>query len=449
MTSLPNDAKIVQVVLQIIISTLPQILSALRNKDMHLAEKIFHQMVPKLANAILQPLILQVADEQFDDDVKVMRSAGGRKIVCRMCSIVICTGLEFSAPSAYAKQVPSDWKGSRHSFERKYKMTGSASPWLADHLSFLSTITPSYELANQQVKRMGIDVSTFYQRKITNAFAEVCREKGDTKLMLKPGENVVGKKVVLGVDGGRTLTRVNKEQRNLEGNLCFDGQWREPTSFVIDILDEHGNSDRFELPIYGTRFNKAELLNEIKSVLSTLQIEKADKVVLVADGAPWIWENLPQLLLDLGVEKDNMVQVLDYFHASGHLCELHKMLPKKLGKNVLANKLVTYKDWLWAGKSEKIIEDFKKHCPTPSDAANTKMNYLLKHVGRTQYADYKALKLICGSGVIESAMRRVINQRYKSNATFWNEKTVERLFFLRGALVSKRWNNVISNLFAA
>jgi hypothetical protein len=63
-----------------------------------------------------------------------------------------------------------------------------------------------------------------------------------------------------------------------------------------------------------------------------------------------------------------------------------------------------------------------------------------------QYADYQANKLMCGSGIIESGIRRVINLRYKSNATFWNQDTVEKLFFFRGAVVSKRWDNIFNNL---
>jgi len=53
---------------------------------------------------------------------------------------------------------------------------------------------------------------------------------------------------------------------------------------------------------------------------------------------------------------------------------------------------------------------------------------------------------MCGSGIIESAIRRVINLRFKNASTFWNEEKVEKMYFLRGALVSKRWDILMNNL---
>lgn len=51
-----------------------------------------------------------------------------------------------------------------------------------------------------------------------------------------------------------------------------------------------------------------------------------------------------------------------------------------------------------------------------------------------------------GSGIVESAIRRVINLRFKNASTFWDEKTVEKMYFLRGALLSKKWDILMSNL---
>jgi hypothetical protein len=63
-----------------------------------------------------------------------------------------------------------------------------------------------------------------------------------------------------------------------------------------------------------------------------------------------------------------------------------------------------------------------------------------------QYTDFEQNKLMCGSGIVESAIRRIINLRFKNAATFWNQDTVEKLFCLRAALLSKRWDTLINNL---
>ena len=51
-----------------------------------------------------------------------------------------------------------------------------------------------------------------------------------------------------------------------------------------------------------------------------------------------------------------------------------------------------------------------------------------------------------GSGIIESAIRRIINLRFKNASTFWLADNVEKLYFLRAALVAGRWNIVMDNI---
>jgi hypothetical protein len=53
---------------------------------------------------------------------------------------------------------------------------------------------------------------------------------------------------------------------------------------------------------------------------------------------------------------------------------------------------------------------------------------------------------MCGSGIIESGIRRIINLRFKNAATFWDKNTVEKLYCLRAALLSKRWDTFIRNI---
>jgi hypothetical protein len=47
--------------------------------------------------------------------------------------------------------------------------------------------------------------------------------------------------------------------------------------------------------------------------------------------------------------------------------------------------------------------------------------------------------LPCGSGCVESAIRRVINLRLKSAGSFWLKQVAEYMLFLRSALLSGRW----------
>ena len=55
--------------------------------------------------------------------------------------------------------------------------------------------------------------------------------------------------------------------------------------------------------------------------------------------------------------------------------------------------------------------------------------YLDKHNNKTHYADYQSSRLMCGSGIVESGIRRMINLKFKSPSIFWDEDNVEKLFF--------------------
>ena len=67
----------------------------------------------------------------------------------------------------------------------------------------------------------------------------------------------------------------------------------------------------------------------------------------------------------------------------------------------------------------------------------TALNYFIRHHDRMQYKHYKRRKLLCGSGLVESAIRRVINLRFKGPSTlFGAQENLDKMFLLRCALLS-------------
>ena len=50
-----------------------------------------------------------------------------------------------------------------------------------------------------------------------------------------------------------------------------------------------------------------------------------------------------------------------------------------------------------------------------------------------------------GSGAIESTIRRVINLRLKGTSIYWTEENAEAVFQLRAAVVSGRWDEVVTH----
>lgn len=139
-----------------------------------------------------------------------------------------------------------------------------------------------------------------------------------------------------------------------------------------------------------------------------------------------------------------MTFTLDYYHAVQHLHELVSFLPDKNQQNVA---LAEYKQWLWKGEVNEIISDFKSRIKKAkmqlSEAMKTQLKYFKKHRHRMKYSLYKRRKLLCGSGLVESTVRRVINLRFKGTSCFWKCENLEKLLFLRCAFLAGRWDNLL------
>jgi len=48
--------------------------------------------------------------------------------------------------------------------------------------------------------------------------------------------------------------------------------------------------------------------------LQQLQITLADFVLFVADGAPWIWNTISTLIQMLGLKKEQVYELIDFYH---------------------------------------------------------------------------------------------------------------------------------------
>ena len=59
------------------------------------------------------------------------------------------------------------------------------------------------------------------------------------------------------------------------------------------------------------------------------------------------------------------------------------------------------------------------------------------------YGTFKSLGLPIGSGMIESAVRRVINLRMKGNSIYWRPENAERFLHLRAQFKAGHWEQTV------
>lgn len=428
MNRLVTESKIQKIVEGQLLDQIPKLYSRLLRGDLLSYEQELSYRVQMIYNEVSKLLLEECSKELLPKLKERAKGEGLCRLRKRPLQIQLGTGYVVSVQNWYANTIPPTYSYQRHLLANYWNILGNSSINYIDKVCMSSVLCPSYNIANQLLIRFGIQQSITRVRKLTNKVATHCQDL-EVQLSLSAGETLKSKRVILGIDGGRVRTRIYTQKKNELDNAMYETPWREPKLFVIHVIDEQGKLDSKTLPIYGCRFSEDKMLSLLVSYLSALKIEQCKQVQLLADGAPWIWNTVPNLLAELGVSSDRLILTLDYYHAINYVHKLVDSLPKRYSQKKRKEFLKQFTIQLWQGNSKEIAATCKVLYKRPSKLVKRWMNYLDKHSKKTHYADYQANKLMCGSGIIESGIRRIINLKFKSPSIFWKEDQVERLFF--------------------
>ncbi len=411
--------------------------------DLREIERGIRDICAALADEVCREVITSAAEVI----AKQTRPPAGFHREKRTYGFRLASGCRISVDSVYYRRVPAGFEGCRHPLVDRWKIIGGASPLLYDLTAYFSSICPSYETANQALAKMGVRICPSSTKDITNALAEYVHERGEVNFALDPNmDDLTGKRVAIGVDGGRTRVRKYGSKLTDKGNPTYKTHWKEPKLFVIGVLNEDGTMDKSFMPPYGCRFGVEDCVELLGDYLKAMNIAAAECVQVVADGAPWIWQRVTELLERLGVEESRLTRTLDYYHAMKYVNTLVERMPKRVGKRLREELTKEFKELLWQGNGERIVARCKEFYTRVSKKVRTCFNYLSNDPKRMQYEQFREANLLCGSGIVESGVRRLINLRFKNTSSFWHQETVEKLYFLRGSVLSGRWETVMRNI---
>jgi hypothetical protein len=171
-------------------------------------------------------------------------------------------------------------------------------------------------------------------------------------------------------------------------------------------------------------------------------------VTFVADGAPWIWDRIEKMIQLAKLGDVPTHQVLDCCHAVHHV----SLALASLGLNA-TERMPLYREHrtlLRNGQWRRVVEELSslQDADKPIKELETEIAYLRRHgeASRLSFVSFRRQGLPCGSGAIESSIRRVINLRLKSNAMFWKSENAEQMLQIRSQVVTDRWDDQMSNL---
>jgi hypothetical protein len=155
--------------------------------------------------------------------------------------------------------------------------------------------------------------------------------------------------------------------------------------------------------------------------------ERAEKKVVIGDGAEWIWN----------IADDHFpgaIQIVDIFHARQHLWDVaRKLYP---GQDAEQKRWMTIHqdELLDEGRIEELVAALRAiDSPHPEllEKIRVEADYFENNRERMRYPKFRAQHLFIGSGVIEAGCKTIIGSRCKQSGMFWTVNHANAIISLR------------------
>ncbi len=174
-------------------------------------------------------------------------------------------------------------------------------------------------------------------------------------------------------------------------------------------------------------------------------LARAKEVVVLADGALWIWQLAEEHL-------PGATQILDFRHARERVWAV--------ADAVWGEGSTKAKEWAEVAIDSHLIRGdvrglvaaigvLPKVAPLPGESKSIPekaMAYFRNIGGRMDYPQYRARGLEIGSGIAESSGRRVVGCRCKAPGMRWSEAGVRAIVALRTQVLNNRYDSAVAEL---
>jgi len=199
-----------------------------------------------------------------------------------------------------------------------------------------------------------------------------------------------------------------------------DDEWSiraENVHYYADI----GPAEEFEPLVWSTGFQHHAQL--------------ADELIILGDGARWIWDLVAEHYPDA-------IQIVDWFHACEYLDPVAKCAFSDTEQREAWVEATTTA--LWNGELDNVIEACQEHVDPhrEEDPAQKAVTYYTNNQHRMDYPTYRANGYQIGSGTIESGIKQIGTQRMKVAGAFWNLQSARKVAKARAAYLSDQWDKL-------
>lgn len=441
-------------------------------KDLKDFEESLHSVAPRecidpvteaiIAAALEDPVVQMKAEALLDSDPHLHLQCSDQKV-----TIDLLGGGKATVNTDYHLRRPPKKDGKRPRKGQRGKSGNGVYPALAV-LGIHERLTPAYGslIAREFVRgsfdetqdalaRRGVRRDRKAIRRVVHIVSQRAlnyqkRLAENTSHPKFPAWDLRGKRIGICIDGGRVRTRVRKPgRRRKSGGKSYKTDWKEPRVIVIYELDGKGRKRRRGYVRYDATIATADdTFARLASILRELGANLAIQWVIGGDGAKWIWKDRVAKLIELlGYDPARVVEFVDFYHAVEYLTEFAELRSDWDDKE-RKQWIRRVKRSLKKGNVERILEEMRPYCVGRNAKKLKKVVRRFElNKERMRYAHFRKMGLPCGSGVVESAVRRIVNLRLKGAGIFWDVQNAEGLLHLRARYLSGDWDSYMSQIF--
>ena len=257
-----------------------------------------------------------------------------------------------------------------------------------------------------------------------------------------PPQTAAGQTLVVAVDGCQAP--------------CRDG-WRE-----VKVATTYTNESRcrprtpdgrgriLHKEYHATLENAEGFGQQVRQRAAAWEVDKAKRVVVMGDGAPWIW--------NLAAEHfPGAVEIVDFYHAAEHLWSVGEALFGDRSRSVATRGWVRhYLRRLRRGRCDLVLAALVREQKRAGDSLSAdradvvrrNVEYFRTNQLRMRYAQYRRWRLPIGTGAVEGSCRFVVQSRFKRPGARWSEPGLAHMLSLKLAHLNNRWDHLWPHLKA-
>ncbi len=160
--------------------------------------------------------------------------------------------------------------------------------------------------------------------------------------------------------------------------------------------------------------------------------DQARRRVVLGDGAPWIWNLADE-------QFPGAIQVVDLFHAKGHLWDVAKAI-YGAGSDLGEQWAKQRRDELDEGNIDAVLAALRVHAKH-NDEARKCLDYVTRNQNRMPYPQFRLQGICTSTGVVEAGCKTAIGTRLKRSGMHWTVPGADAITALRCCKLSGRYED--------